>query len=108
MPAETPEAVTRYFNAVNARDLDAAPLLFTEQASVHDEGGSHAGRAAIRAWMAGTIQKYDFTAEPEGSERQGADTVVAARVSGTFPGSPIGLSFRFTLAGALIERLEIG
>lgn len=108
MPAETPEAITRYFQAVNGRDLDAAPLLFTEQASVHDEGGSHAGRAEIRAWMAGTIRKYDFAAEPEGSERQGAETVVTARVSGTFPGSPIRLSFRFRLADSLIERLEIG
>lgn len=108
MLTETPETITRYFQAVNGRELDAAPLLFTEQASVHDEGGSHSGRAAIRAWMAGTIGKYDFTAQPEGCERQGADTVVAARVSGTFPGSPIQLSFRFTLADRLIDRLEIG
>ncbi len=104
MPAQMPETIARYFDAVNARDLDAAPLLFAADAVVRDEGGSHAGRDAIRAWMAETIRKYDFAAEPEGL----SGMVVTARVSGAFPGSPIRLSFRFELSGGLIGRLEIG
>lgn len=41
------------------------------------------------------------------AESVGADTTVTARVTGTFPGSPVRLRFRFTVIGELISHLEI-
>jgi hypothetical protein len=97
-----PASVARYF----AND-DSLARAFTEDAVVVDEKHEHRGRAAIVAWRASTA-KYNATAEPLRSSADGDRVTVAARVTGTFPGSPIELRFHFTLHGELISRLEIG
>jgi hypothetical protein len=101
-----PLAVARYF-AVESTDAEAAARCFTEKASVVDEGKTHRGRKAIARWKADTIRQYRYTTEPLAMERAGRSTWVSARVSGSFPGSPVTLRLKFTLAGDAIERLEI-
>lgn len=90
-----------------ASDPQAVARCFTEDAVVLDEGREHYGSAAIAAWNADVIAKYACTTEPVSSQTIGAQTTVIANVSGNFPGSPIRLRFRFTVAGDLIIRLEI-
>lgn len=106
---ELPAAIARYFDAQNAHDPDAAAACFEDDGTVRDESRTHVGREAIRAWQAGPVAAYEVTVEPlEVSQEDGA-TIVKARVSGKFPGSPIVLSHRFEAAGAgRIRRLEIG
>jgi hypothetical protein len=106
---ELPAAIACYFDAQNAHDPDAVAACFEDDGTVHDESRTHVGREAIRAWQAGPVAAYEVTVEPlEVSQEDGA-TIVKARVSGKFPGSPIVLSHRFELAGAdLILRLDIG
>ena len=105
---QLPPPVTLFFAARNARDFDTAVTAFSPSATVADEGGVHRGHDAIRAWMKATVEKYDDTAEVLGATRDGGATVVSARVSGTFPGSPAALRFAFTIGDEGIARLEIG
>jgi hypothetical protein len=103
-----PEPLAAYFAAKNRKDIDAMPIPFAEQATVRDEGRERSGHAAIREWMEGTTKKYAVTVEPTGVADKDGRTVVTARVSGNFPGSPAGLRYKFALDARKIVRLEIG
>ncbi|KPL52686.1 hypothetical protein ABB55_11025 [Prosthecomicrobium hirschii] len=103
MSDSLPRSIQDYFSGKNARDLDIAVSGFAETATVKDEGRDHTGPAAIRAWIAETIAKYDDRATARHSATRG--TVV--EVSGAFPGSPILLRLDFTMKADRIVRLEI-
>ena len=51
--------------------------------------------------------QYSYTVKPFSLTMDGTRTVVAARLEGTFPGSPVDLRYAFVLAGDRIEELEI-
>ena len=108
MQSILPPPIARYFEAQNGHDIDAMLAIFSDQASVHDEGHDAVGRVAIRDWMEETSRKYRVTAVPTGVDRSDAKTIVTALVSGTFPGSPIRLHYSFTVAGEQITDLAIG
>ena len=98
-----PTPVARYF----ADKTEAVARWFTEDAVVIDERNEHRGRAAIAAWNAASNAKYRFTTEPLGSSTEGDVLNVRAKVTGTFPDSPVELQFGFTIEGGLISRLEV-
>ena len=100
--------ITTYFDADQRHDGDAVAAAFSDDAVVKDEGAEHAGPAEIRAWWRAAKAKYQHVAEPLDAAEADGTTVVRARVSGDFPGSPATLTFVFTSAGAQIARLEIG
>ncbi|PZW47016.1 SnoaL-like protein [Humitalea rosea] len=104
MTPTLPPAIARYVAAKNRQDIDAMLACFAPDGRVHDEGREHVGPAAIRAWLEQTTRDYRPTVVPEGF----ADGVMTGLVSGDFPGSPVRLSYRFTLSDAGIARLEIG
>jgi len=103
-----PMPISKYFEAQNAHDIDAMLAIFSDHASVHDEGHDAVGRLAIRGWMDETTRKYRVAVVPTGVDQSDAKTIVTALVSGTFPGSPIQLRYRFTVAGEQITDLAIG
>ena len=106
---DLPTAIVRYFDAQNAHDPDAVAACFEDDGRIHDESRTHDGRDAVRAWQAGPVAGYEVTAEPLEVGQEAGATIVKARVSGKFPGSPIVLSHRFDVADSgLIRRLEIG
>lgn len=102
-----PEGVAAYFDADRSNDPDAVAAAFAEDAVVLDEGGRHEGRAAIRRWWAAAKEATQHVTEPVAATTRGDAVEVRASVSGTFPGSPVMLQFRFTLAHGRILRLEI-
>jgi hypothetical protein len=51
--------------------------------------------------------KYQHTLEPVAASARGGKTVVSAKLTGSFPGSPVTLDFVFTLEGGKIAALEI-
>jgi hypothetical protein len=108
MTAKLPRLLADYFAATNAHDVAAMSAVFSENATIHDEGRDHHGLAAIRAWMKETIEKYDYQVDPLESSRTGKKAVVLVSLRGTFPGSPLTLQYDFTLEGQKISRLEIG
>jgi ketosteroid isomerase-like protein len=95
MSPALPEILQRYFAAQNAHDIDALVACFAPDARVRDEGRNIVGTDAIRAWKAETSAKYGVTAQPRELRRDGETTIVVAKVSGTFPGSPANLTYSF-------------
>ena len=108
MPISLQPPVSTYFEASNAHDPDAVAALFTDDARVHDERQDHRGREAIRGWAEETFRQYQMLQTPRAAREDGGATVVTTEVSGTFPGSPIELDFRFVLEGERIRELRIG
>lgn len=102
-----PPAIASYFEGADAHDADRASSLFAEDAIVHDDHKEHVGRAAIRGWVQSDCDRYAMRLAVEDIAGSSDATVVLARVSGTFPGSPIMLRFAFQLANGLIARLDV-
>ena len=108
MPIDLPPLLDLYVKAENAGDIDAFSQCFAADAMVRDEGRSHQGKAAIRAWMAEAKKKYNHTVEPLELTKLDGKTLLKARVSGNFPGSPVTLASIFVIADGKIVSLEIG
>jgi hypothetical protein len=63
--------------------------------------------ASIEDWLVATKKKYGQTVTPlELAERDG-QSVLKARLTGHFPGSPITVNFSFVLADGNIRSLEV-
>ena len=101
-----PEPIAAYFNA-DKRDGEAVARCFTKQAVVKDEGRTHSGLAAIKAWKAAASAKYSYTSEPLAVEQKDGRYIVTSRLTGNFPGSPANLRYAFRLERGKIARLEI-
>ena len=101
-----PKPVAAYFTA-DTGDGEAVSRCFTENAVVKDEGHTHKGRAAIKAWKTDASAKYQYTCEPLACEERDGKTVVTSHLVGNFPGSPIDLRYFFRLEGDKIASLEV-
>ncbi|GGD34274.1 nuclear transport factor 2 family protein [Aureimonas glaciei] len=103
-----PEALALYFDLAADATMAELSTVFTDDAVVCDEARHHRGLLAIRDWRVETMARTPFTARPLSVERQGGVLEVPARVTGSFPGSPVTLTHRFTLRDGRIAALEIG
>ena len=108
MKTAMPAVIESYFKASNADDIDALVACFAPEATVADENQTHRGTAEIRAWSIDVRKKYDFKTEVLKAAEGPDNTVVTAKVSGSFPGSPVDLDFRFALSKDRITALRIG
>lgn len=106
MPVSLPEPIAAYF-AADATSREGVADRFTADAIVIDERKTHRGREAIRQWKVASTAKYSYLAEPIAIRNERGRSVVTARVTGNFPGSPVDLHYTFTLDGDAISRLEI-
>ncbi|KFE67355.1 nuclear transport factor 2 family protein [Hyalangium minutum] len=101
-----PEPIAAYF-AADTQNPEAVARCFAAQAVVKDEGHTHIGLDAIKAWKAAASAQYTYTTQPFTLEREAGSQVVQAHVTGNFPGSPVDLRYRFRLERGLIASLEI-
>ncbi|MGX9966737.1 nuclear transport factor 2 family protein [Roseomonas sp. F4] len=109
MTPSLPPTLATYFAAKNRHDTAALLACFSPDATVRDEGQDITGLPAIRAWIESTSARYAVQAEPLDCREEAGRSLVRARLSGTFPGSPAVLTFRFGLGrDGLIDALEIG
>jgi hypothetical protein len=107
MNIELPAPIASFFQAHNSGRTDNFLALFTADAVVADEGHEYRGDA-IKTWIDDAVAKYHpLHAEVTGLVPSGSQTVAATEVSGTFPGSPIELRYRFTLREGKIAALSI-
>ena len=107
MSVPLPPPVDLYVKIENSGDVDALSECFASNATVRDEGHTYEGLAAIKAWKADTKKKYNHTIVPlEVADRDGK-TVLRAKLTGSFPGSPVTLEFSFVLVDGKIASLEI-
>ncbi|GIM92147.1 nuclear transport factor 2 family protein [Paractinoplanes toevensis] len=101
-----PEPVRTYLAAAGAPDAVAG--VFAPDATVTDEGRTHSGRAAIRAWREQVAAAYTYTTEVTGVRREGDDRwIVSMRLEGDFPGSVVDLDQRFTVRDGAVTDLLI-
>jgi hypothetical protein len=107
MSVPLPPPIDLYVKIENSGDVDALSECFASDATVRDEGQTYEGLPAIREWKADTKKKYNHTVEPLEVAHRDGRTVLKARLSGNFPGSPIDLQFIFGLDGNKIVSLEI-
>lgn len=101
-----PDPITAYL-AADTQGPDEVARCFTPQGVVKDEGRTHLGREAIKAWKTRSSTLYTYTTEPFSMELIDGVHVVHCHVAGSFPGSPIDLKLRFRLERGLIASLEI-
>ena len=106
MSIELPSPIAAYF-AADSTDGDAVARCFTVDAVVTDEGQTHRGTAAIKAWKDKASLKFTYTAEPFAAKIESGLTVVTSHVVGTFPGSPVDLRYAFGLEGDKVASLRI-
>jgi hypothetical protein len=108
MSMQLPAPIERYVQIANSGATEAVPECFAADAIVRDEGQTYEGVAAIRNWMAATKKKYGHTVTPLELAERGGQSILKARLAGSFPGSPITVNFTFVLAGGKIRSLAIG
>ena len=107
MSIQLPTPIERYVQSANSGTPEAAPECFAPDATVYDEGQTYEGVAAITNWMAATKKKYGHTIAPLELTERGGQSILEARLTGNFPGSPITVNFSFVLADGKISSLEI-
>jgi hypothetical protein len=101
-----PEPIAAYFDADHG-DGEAVARCFSKQAVVKDEGQTHCGAEAIKAWKTAVSAKFRYTSTPFAIEQKDGLSIVTSRLTGNFPGSPIDLRYLFRLEGGKIASLEI-
>jgi ketosteroid isomerase-like protein len=106
-PINLPPVLKTYFDASNAHDVERMVACFADDAKVRDEGQDVFGQEAIRKWKEKVTAKYNTTAEILRHDVSDGADLVTAKVSGTFPGSPIELTYRFGLERERIVSLAI-
>ncbi|WP_373353162.1 nuclear transport factor 2 family protein [Pseudoroseicyclus sp. CXY001] len=100
--------VAAYLAAAARLDAPAMLAPFAAEARVFDEGAWVSGRAAIEAWIARASIANEARPEVLEVRHEAGEEQVRARVSGSFKGSPVELTHRFTVAGGEITSLRIG
>lgn len=107
MPLSLSATLLKYFAAQNAHDIDGLVDCFAIDAKVRDEGEDIVGRDKIRAWKQKVRDTYNVTIEPLRSSQADGYELVTARVEGTFPGSPIELTYQFNIIDGQIASLKV-
>jgi hypothetical protein len=107
MSIQLPIPIERYIQIANSGRAEAASECFAPDAAVYDEGQTYKGVGAIRNWMAATKKKYGHTVAPLEFTEHGDQSVLKARLAGSFSNSPITVNFNFALASGKIRSLEI-
>lgn len=100
-----PNVIADLAKAQNNFDSVAYANCFSETAIVFDEGKTHNGKTEIQQWIEKANSAYQAVMRP--LEYSAIEEVLKAEVSGSFPGSPIVLSYYFKLQNGLIESLKI-
>ncbi|HRE79427.1 MAG TPA: nuclear transport factor 2 family protein [Opitutaceae bacterium] len=102
-----PEIITRYLDASNRFDANAAADCFCADGHVHDENHDHRGQESIRKWISDYTLNYQPHAEVVTAKAQGEALLLTVRTSGSFPGSPIDLDYTMALRDGKISSLNV-
>lgn len=100
-----PSVIADLVSAQNSFDSAAYAQCFTNTAIVFDEGKNHTGTAAIQQWIDKANKEYQATMKPV--EYSTSNETLKAEISGTFPGSPLVLTYQFQLSNGKIQSLKI-
>jgi hypothetical protein len=102
-----PTSVKSLIEAQQHHDSEAYAKSFAPNAKVFDEGETHEGYDEIKQWISQANAKYNATMEALDYRESSSGGVLKAKISGTFPGSPVVLTYHLKFKGNLISSLEI-
>ena len=102
-----PKVVEDLVKAQNNFDSAAYADCFSETGEMLEEGKPYKGRPAIQHLIEETNEKYRSVMKPLEYTENGTSGVLAAEVSGTFPGSPLILKFHFEIVKGKIQYLKV-
>ncbi len=97
MKIQLAKPIAAYFQAANIHDSTRLADCFAERAVVYDEGHEYHGLDAIKLWNEETSKNYALALEVISVAQEAGQTLVAARASGNFAGSPAIIHFNFTV-----------
>lgn len=100
-----PKVLSDLVAAQNDADSFAYANCFSDSAVVFDEGKRHSGKAAIQNWIANANQAYKTKMQP--IAYSASKQTLEAEIWGTFPGSPLVLTYQFVIKEGRIHSLKI-
>lgn len=101
-----PPRIDAFMQAKSSGDSQAFVACFAEEAVVYTEGQEFRGKDAIRQWFEDSAKyKNQYLVMGFSAKRQ--ESILSARVSGDFAGSPVLLDYFFTTQDGLITSLRI-
>lgn len=106
MSLNLPKPITDYIEANARLDIEGMLKPFLQDAVFIDNGKHFEGQAAIRQLFEEEVIPVKAVFTPETAREEAGDVVVEGPAHGTFPGSPIRFTYRFTLANDAIKTLE--
>ena len=102
-----PNVMAALVKAQDNYDSAAYANCFSETAVVFDEGKVYNGRNEIKKWIEKANEKYKTVMQPVEYTETGSTSILAAKISGTFDGSPVVLKYHFEIADGLIQSLKV-
>lgn len=107
MSLNLPQPIADYIEANARLDIDDMLKPFRHDAVFIDNGKHFDGQAAIRQLFEKEVIPVKAIFTPDSVRKEDGDVVVVeGPAHGTFPGSPIRFTYRFTLAHDAIKTLE--
>lgn len=106
MSLNLPQPIADYIEANARLDIDGMLKPFLHDAVFIDNGKHFEGQAAIRQLFETEVIPVQAIFTPDTVRQDDGDVVVEGPAHGTFPGSPIRFTYRFTLANDAIQTLE--
>ena len=106
MSLNLPKPITDYVEANARLDIEGMLKPFLQDAVFIDNGKHFEGQAAIRQLFEEEVIPVKAIFTPDTAREEDGDVVVEGPAHGTFPGSPIRFTYRFTLANDAIKILE--
>jgi len=104
---QLPKIIADVLAAQDKYDSKAFAENFSDDAVVHDERQTYRGKKEIQQWNELTNAKYKTKYEPLEISTEGEKITMVIKVSGTFDGSPITLTYHFETNGGKITSLKI-
>lgn len=102
-----PKVISDLVEAQNSFDIKTYAECFSPTAEVFDEGKMHKGRKEIENWIADANERYSATMQPLTLEAHDTESILKAKITGNFEGSPIVLNYHLKIADELIQSLRI-
>src|SRR5260221_12885192 len=102
-----PKVIADLIAAQDKYDSKAFAKKFSDDAIVHDEGKTYHGKTEIQQWNEMTNAKYKTKYEPIEVITKADKITLTAKISGTFPGSPVIIKYHFETKHGKITSLRI-
>lgn len=106
MTMNLPKPIAEYVEANARLDIDGMLKPFLSDAVFIDNGKRFERLAAIRKLFEDEVMPVKAIFEPDTVRDDGGDVVVEGPAHGSFPGSPLRFTYRFTLVQGAIKTLE--